>query len=217
MHFGGCAGLLGMHTDVWTMVHAERHALIDDLEHLDDGQWELPSLCDGWTVHDVVAHVIDSAETTPLGFVIAMARAGFDFDSQNARGVQRARGASPHETLQRLRQAAALTSTPPAPIGTRLVEAVVHGEDIRRPLGLVRAYPQEAVVRALRQQARTSASFGGAKELVARIRLSATDVDLSIGTGPDVHGPLLSLLLAASGRHAALDDLEGPGVAALRP
>jgi uncharacterized protein (TIGR03083 family) len=216
MLFDGRAGPIGMHTDVWTMVHAERHALIDDLEHLDDGQWELPSLCDGWTVHDVVAHVIDSAETTHLGFVIDMARAGFDFDSQNAHGVKRVRGASPHETLQRLRQAAALTSTPPAPIDTRLVEAVVHGEDIRRPLGLVRAYPQQAIVRALRQQARTSAFFGGAKELVARTRLSATDVDLSIGTGPEVCGPVLSLLLAASGRGAALDELDGPGMATLR-
>jgi hypothetical protein len=82
-------------------------------------------------------------------------------------------------------------------------------------LGLEHAYSQEAIVRALHQQARTSASFGGAKELLARVRLTATDVDLSIGTGPEVHGPVLSLLLAASGRRAALADLEGPGVAAL--
>jgi uncharacterized protein (TIGR03083 family) len=204
-----------MHNDVWAMVHAERHALIDDLERLEDAQWEQQSLCDGWTVHDVVAHVIDTAKTTRLRFLIDMARARFDFDVQNARGLKRERGAAPHATLERLRIAARLTSTPPAPIDTRLVEAVVHGEDIRRPLGLTRAYPQEAVVRSLHQQARTSASFGGAKELVARIRLTATDVGLSIGDGPEVTGPALALLLVISGRPVALDELDGPGVAAL--
>jgi uncharacterized protein (TIGR03083 family) len=198
------------------MVHSERHALIADLERLDDAQWERPSLCDEWTVHDVVAHIIDSAKATRLGFIIDMARARFDFDRQNTRGVKRERGASPQETLERLRQGATLTSTPPAPIDTRLVEAVVHGEDIRRPLGIARNYPQEAVVRSLRQQARTSASFGGAKELVARVRLIATDVELSIGTGPEVTGPLLALLLVVSGRHVALNELSGPGVAEVR-
>ena len=103
------------------------------------------------------------------------------------------------------------TSTPPAPLDSRLVEAVVHGEDIRRPLGLVRAYPPEAVTRALHLQARTAASFGGARELVSRVRLVATDADVAIGSGPDVRGPLLDLLLVATGRRAALH-LAGPGV-----
>jgi uncharacterized protein (TIGR03083 family) len=84
--------------DVWRLVHAERAALIEDLEQLDDG-WEVPSLCPGWTVHDVVAHLVDSARATRLGFLVALARAGFDFDRQNARGVERECGASPRETL----------------------------------------------------------------------------------------------------------------------
>jgi uncharacterized protein (TIGR03083 family) len=201
--------------DVWPMVHAERAALIHDLERLDDARWDEPSLCGEWTVHDVVAHLVDTARTTRLGFVLGLARARFDFHRQNARGVERRRGASPRETLDRLRQVASRRSTPPAPLDSRLVEEVVHGEDIRRPLGLSRSYPQEAVVRGLLLQARTPASFGGAKELVARIRLTAADADVSIGVGPDVSGPALSLLLAAAGRRAALDDLHGPGVATL--
>jgi uncharacterized protein (TIGR03083 family) len=201
--------------DVWPVVHAERAALIDDLTHLDEAQWEEASLCGEWTVHDVVAHLVDTARTTRLGFVVGLARARFDFDRQNARGVQRQRGASPHETLERLRRAATRTSTPPAPLDSRLAEEVVHGEDIRRPLGLTRSYPQEAVVRSLRLQARTPAAFGGAKELVTRIRLTATDVDVSIGEGPEVSGPVLALLLAVSGRRVVLDDLDGPGVAAV--
>lgn len=201
--------------DVWSLVHAERAALIDDLEDLDDQQWEERSLCEGWTVHDVVAHLVDTALTTRLGFMGGLARARFDFDRQNARGVRRQRGAAPQETLERLRQVAARRSTPPAPLDSRLVEEVVHGEDIRRPLGLTRSYPQEAVVRSLRLQARTPASFGGAKELVARIRLTAADAEVAIGDGPAVSGTALSLLLAVSGRRVVLENLDGPGVAAL--
>lgn len=204
-----------MKNDVWSMVHAERAVLIDDLAHLDDEQWEKPSLCAGWTVHCVVAHLIDTAKTTRLGFAGGLARAGFDFDRQNTRGVGRERGASPQETLERLRQVASRRSTPPAPLDSRLVEEVVHGEDIRRPLGLTRSYRQEAVVRGLRLQARTPASFGGAKELMTRVRLTATDADLSVGAGPEVSGTALSLLLAVTGRRVALNELAGPGVATL--
>lgn len=104
-----------MTVDVWSMVHTERAALIEDLAHLDDEQWATPSLCDGWTVHDVVAHLVDTALTTRLGFVVGLARARFDFDRQNALGVARRRGATPQETLERLRRAAPRKSTPPAP------------------------------------------------------------------------------------------------------
>lgn len=198
-----------MPTDVWTLVHAERAALIEDLTHLTDEQWATPSLCDGWSVHDVVAHLADTAQETRLRFIARMIRARFDFDRQNTRGIGLVRGATHEETLDRLRQVATRTSTPPAPLDTRLVEEIVHGEDIRRPLGIVRAYPQEAVLRALRLQARMSASFGGAKELVAKVQLTATDADLTIGTGPEVSGTALSLLLAISGRQVALAELTG--------
>src|SRR5690606_21320850 len=123
-------------TDVWPLVHAERRALIADLEQLSDVEWELPSLCDGWSVHDVVAHLVDTALTTRLGFVAGLARAGFGFRRENERGVRRHRGATHRETLERLRSATGRTSTPPAPLDSRLVEAVVHGEDIRRSVGL---------------------------------------------------------------------------------
>ena len=215
MNLVGAAGLPDVKNDIWPMVHAERAALIEDLVHIEDAQWEQPSLCDGWSVHDVVAHMVDVARTTPISFVVDIVRARFDFDRQNARGVERARGATPQETLDRLREAASRTSGPPAPVDTRIVEEVLHGEDIRRPLGLTRTYPLEAVLRSLRYQARTSAAFGGARQLVAGVRLRATDADLSIGDGPEVRGPSLALLLGICGRRVALPELDGPGVECL--
>ncbi len=201
--------------DVWSAVHAERERLIGFLGSLDDDQWDVPSLCAGWSVHDVVAHLVDTARTTPLSFVAGLVAARFDFDRQNAKGVARARGATPGETLDRLREVARRTSSPPASRDTRLVEAFVHGEDIRRPLGSTGDYPLPAVERALRYQVSTATSFGGGKEHVAGLWLVAGDTLLSIGEGAAVTGPAVSLLLAVSGRTAALADLEGPGVAEL--
>lgn len=161
--------------NVWSLVHAERAALIDDLATLTDDQWLLPSLCARWTIHDVTAHLINNAKTTQLGIVRAMVRARFDFDRQTAEGVERERGATPQETLRRLRRVATNTSTPPAPLDSRLVEEIVHGEDIRRPLGIHRDYPLDPVVRSLRYQARTPGSFGGAKQRIATVQIRTSD------------------------------------------
>src|SRR6476661_7728255 len=109
-------------TDVWELVRREREALVDDL----------------------AAHLVDNARTTRLGIVAAMVRARFDFDRQNDAGVAREKGATPAETLDRLRAVVGRRTTPPAPLDSRLVEEVVHGEDVRRPLD----YPTETVERA---------------------------------------------------------------------
>ncbi len=201
-------------SDVWQLVHAERRALIAFLEGVDDARWDTPSLCPGWRVRDVVAHQISTAHTTRLGFVKGMILARFDFDRDNQNGVDRELGPAA-QMLDRFRSLVDRTSGPPAPLDTRLVEAVVHGEDIRRPLGAVGDYPTEAVERALRLQARTGKGMGGAKEHIAGLRLRATDADVTLGDGPEVTGPLLALLLAVSGRTVALDELSGEGVETL--
>ncbi|MGW0161169.1 maleylpyruvate isomerase family mycothiol-dependent enzyme [Mycobacterium sp. NPDC003323] len=189
---------------VWPLVHAERQALIADLQTLRPEQWNTASLCDGWTVHDVVAHLIDVAESTRTGFAVDMVRAGFDFDRQNERGIARAKAACTEDTLDRLRRAAGRTTTPIAPLDTRIVEEVVHGEDIRRVLGITRVYPPEALARSISQQVRTSTRFGGAKELVAGTRLRATDIDFTIGDGREIRGTAIELLMAVSGRNDLL-------------
>ena len=199
-------------TDVWELVHQERRALIDDLAGLAPEQWESPSLCGGWTVHDVAAHLVDNARTTRLGIVAAMVRARFDFDRQNDAGVAREKGATPAETLDRLRAVMGRRTTPPAPLDSRLVEEVVHGEDVRRPLGIRRDYPSEAVTRALAHQLKTSVALGGGRQRAAGVRLRASDVDVAVGDGPEVSGPVVSLLMVVSGRAQALEDLTGPGL-----
>src|SRR5690349_17379161 len=121
--------------DVWSFVHTERRRLADDLSSLPAQAWNTPSLCPGWDVHDVLAHLVDSAKTTRLGFARRMIHARFDFDADNAAGITRERCGDPQDTVASLRAAAPLTLTPVAPLPTRLVQATVHGQDIRRHLG----------------------------------------------------------------------------------
>ncbi len=204
-------------TDVWPLVHAERHALIADLSGLSAEQWRTPSLCAGWTVHDVAAHLVGNAGSISIpGLVVAMVRARFDFDRMNQADAAAELGDGPAYTLRRLREVADNTDAPPfVPLVVRLVEEVVHGEDVRRPLGIAHDYPLAAVVPALEHQVRTKVSIGGGRERAAGVRLRATDADVAIGDGPEVSGPVVSLLLAVSGRSEARADLAGPGLAHL--
>ncbi|MFE7631619.1 maleylpyruvate isomerase family mycothiol-dependent enzyme [Kocuria sp. NPDC057446] len=202
-------------TEIWPVVHAERRALVRDLADLPAQAWATPSLCPGWDVHDVLAHLVDDARTTRLGFVRRLVAAGFDFDRCNARGVARERRADPRDTLAAFRAVSARTTSAPAPPATRLVEAFVHGEDIRRPLALTRTCPAGPVAEALRHQLSTSTKIGGGRERAAGLRLVATDAALDAGAGPEVRGPVLALLLAVSGRPVGPEELAGPGVSAL--
>ncbi|MEV6218034.1 maleylpyruvate isomerase family mycothiol-dependent enzyme [Nocardia sp. NPDC051833] len=202
-------------SEIWTVVHAERAALIADLADLPAERWSTPSLCPGWDVHDVVAHLTDDAKTTRLGFVVHFAAARFDFDRFNQAGVARERAEDPALTLAAFRAASGRTTGAPAPKATRLIEAFVHGEDIRRPLGLHRDYPVAPVVTAVRHQLDTSVKVGGGKERARDLRLTATDADLDVGDGPQVRGSAVALLLALSGRALAAGELDGPGAATL--
>ena len=199
---------------IWPVVQEERRTLIQDLEPLQPQQWQMPSLCSGWSIHDVLAHLVDTAKTTRSSFVHRMITARFDFDRDNALGVTRERTEDPCATLTEFRAVLRRRTGPPAALPTRLVEAFVHGEDIRRPLGISRAYPGAHIVTALNYQLKTSVKIGGGKEIAAGWRLVATDEAFTYGTGPEVRGPAIVLLLAVSGRPVNPEELSGPGAAA---
>lgn len=202
-------------SDIWAAVHEERRRLGRDLEAISAEQWQVPSLCAGWSVHDVLAHLIDSATTSRLGFARQLIRAGFDFDRANDSGIRTHQAADARVTLARFRAVVGRTDTPPGPLETRLVEAYVHGEDIRRPLGVRVSYPHEHAVAALDYLARASAGMGGGRDRVRGLRLVPDETDRRIGDGAEVRGPAISLLLAVSGRQVAPDEITGPGAPAL--
>ena len=201
--------------DIWPTIHAERRALADDLANLSDTQWQTRSLCSEWTVHDVLAHQLATARMTPPKFFAKVVAARFKFPRFAAKEVAREGAGGPAATLAAFRTAADRSSAPPGPKATWLGETIVHSEDIRRPLGISHTYPMADVVEVLKFYAGSDAIIG-AKTRVSGLTLTATDTDFSIGTGPTVEGPALSLVLAMTGRKVALDELAGPGVDELR-
>jgi uncharacterized protein (TIGR03083 family) len=201
--------------DPWPLIHAEREALADDLATVTDEQWATPSLCAGWSVRDVLAHMAATAKMTPPAFFVAMAAAGFRFNTMTARGVARETAGTPAEGLAEFRRYTQATSHPPGPTGTWLSETVVHSADIRRPLGMTRDYPDQVLVQTA-DFVKVTNLLLGAKKRIDGLSLRATDADWATGSGPRVSGPLLSLIMAMTGRQAALDDLTGEGVSVLR-
>jgi uncharacterized protein (TIGR03083 family) len=200
--------------DIWPTIHAERKALVADLGGLSDAQWQTPSLCAGWTVHQALGHMLAATRKTPATFFLNLASAGFKFNNMVAKDVARETAGTPAQTLAAYESQADSTTHPPGPVETWLAETIVHGEDIRRPLGISHTYGPEGVVRVL-DSYKGSNLIIGAKKRIAGLRLSATDMDWSTGTGPEVSGPGVSLALAMTGRKAALADLTGEGVATL--
>jgi uncharacterized protein (TIGR03083 family) len=202
-------------TEPWTLIHAERRALVADLEQLTDEQWSTPSLCALWSVHQVLGHMVATAKMTPPRFFARMAGSGFRFNSFTAAGVVRETGGPPGETLAHFKSQLNATTHPPGPVTAMVGEAVLHGEDIRRPLGIGRDYPTETLL-TVADFYKGSNLLLGTKTRIAGLTLRATDADWSTGDGPEVTGPMISLLLGMTGRTAGLSGLSGEGVATLR-
>ncbi len=200
---------------IWQTVHSERQRLAADLSELGEEQWHIPSLCPGWDIHDVLAHLVDTARTSRLSFVRDLLTARMDFDRANENGIAREKRQDPQATIEALKEAAVLMRTPPANLATRLVEAIVHGEDIRRPLGIAGCYPERAITQALAYQLRTPVSFGGGRERAAGLRLIDRKTGAAWGQGDDVEADSIELLLAVSGRRVGRDILKGSGASSL--
>jgi uncharacterized protein (TIGR03083 family) len=202
--------------DTWQMIRAERATLVDALAGLPDNEWGKPSLCPGWRVRDVVGHLISAATLTPPTFLLALASSGFRFNAmatKNIRTVTERR--TNRDLVEMYRSRLDSRNAPPGPTLTWLGETLVHGEDIFRALGGYREHPVEHVIAAADFYT-TSNLLIGAKKRIEGLRLRAGDAAWEHGTGPEVSGPAIAILLAMTGRKTALDDLTGDGVAVLR-
>ncbi|QYN33368.1 maleylpyruvate isomerase family mycothiol-dependent enzyme [Pseudonocardia sp. DSM 110487] len=196
------------------LARAERADLLAFLAGLSPQQWDTPTLCAGWRVRDVVAHMISYEGLRGRELCRRLARGGFRLAGTNAVGVAEMRDSGPDELLSLLEQRlepSGLTTG----FGGRvaLLDAMIHQQDIRRPLGVPRTIPGERLVPAL-----SFARFAppiGAFWRARGLRLVATDLDWSDGRGPEVHGPGESLLMAIAGRRGVVEELTGPGQATL--
>lgn len=201
------------------LIRSERLALIELLETLGPEEWVVPSLCAGWTVQDVAAHVAWSPSLGPLEAAAVALRAGFRMNRVNEDNVRRWSPRGPEAILEQLRVDVAHDLRSPGITETMaLTDAVCHAVDIRRPLGRPRrldaeAFPVVADCLARTRWPGTLVMGGNPRARVAGVRLVADDLDWTRGAGPVVRAPAEVLLRLLAGRRVALGELHGPGAA----
>lgn len=200
--------------DLFTKIHNQRLALVEVLDGLGAEEWETPSLCEGWTVHDVVAHL-----TMPfnLGFpslVFGVIKARGNFSLLSDRYARSQKDVPAGELVALLHREASNKFTPPG-FGPEapLTDVVIHGYDIAIPTYRSLEVPDETSNLVLDFLFTKKAEGAFTKKgLTTGLRIESSDSDWSHGTGPLVKGPTVSLLLALTGRPHGLAALEGDGV-----
>ena len=133
----------------------------------------------------------------------------------NQRRLQEHLGNTPIETLDKFRAIITSNSAPSSHTPAYLGEVLVHAQDIRQPLGL----PHTPSIAALTPVAEFFAQRNftvPSRNNSAGLRLTADDGPFTAGTGPEITGPTVALVMVMAGRIAYLDSLHGPGVATLR-
>jgi uncharacterized protein (TIGR03083 family) len=204
-----------------TLTRSQREGFIGTLEGLTPEQWFAPSLCGHWRVVDVAAHLAWAPTLGAGAAGVALARHGFSMNRMIARCAidwsTRGRAAILQQLQDNARTGARPIVMPPV---AALADAVIHGLDVRRPLGLPGQVPVESLQPLSDFILRTpwplnTVVGGSARRRVTGVRLVATDTDWSHGEGPDVRGTAGALLLLLYGRKPRPDELTGPGAAVL--
>jgi uncharacterized protein (TIGR03083 family) len=202
---------------VWQATDTQRAHLCDLLADLGDDEWREPSLCAGWTVRDVAAH-LTLQQLGPGGVLSQMFKWRGSVDRTTAHAARvRAAAMTTEQIIAEIR----------ATIGSRrhifgvthletLCDILVHSQDIAIPLGRHLDMPADAAAVAAGRvlSMRWPPPLPSAKRM-AGFRLIATDTSWSTGDGPTVRGPMAALLLVCCGRLAALPQLSGDGAADL--
>ena len=202
--------------DTFAQIADERRSLAALMSRLTGEQQAAQSLCHGWRVHDVLAHLVVPLEVSTPKFVRTMLACRGDFDRANVRLTSEQARRPFDELIEVLRQKADSRFTPPgsgpeAP----LTDLLVHGLDIRWPLGLPREIPEVRLRTSLTWL--TAAPVDGLvpKGALDGLRFAADDIGWAHGDGPTVSGTAEALLLAISGRTTALGHLSGDGAPTL--
>lgn len=193
-----------------------RRRFADTMASLDETAWDAASWCDGWRLRDVLAHLVRGAEMTYGSLTLDLLRGGFRPDPSVGKAATRMADVVPVPVLaDRLRAAADrrfhLVGTPE---GMGLVDVLVHSADAFRPVGLDVDVTPAAVGPALDALCVRGRMIVHAAPQEGR-RLVATDTSWSRGSGPEVRGRSIDLLLFVANRRQVLPLLEGEGLAGL--
>ncbi|AFM18512.1 hypothetical protein Mycch_3784 [Mycolicibacterium chubuense NBB4] len=187
------------HTDTQRL---EIAGLIGEIEARDPALWDTPSLCAGWTVRNVAAHLTHSTIGMPR-MLFEAARSGFRFNAAVDR-MARADDRTAAEIAANLRDVVGSRRRPPGATEREpLIDVLVHAQDICIPLGIDRPMPVDAARAAAERVWDMGFPFHARKRL-AGVRLVASDADFAVGEGKELRAPVRDVLLMLTGRQAAV-------------
>jgi uncharacterized protein (TIGR03083 family) len=196
-------------TDLQPVVAAEFVSLADLLAAASDAQWDTPSLCEGWRVREVIAHMTMAARYPEPEFMAELQRCDFDFTRLSNEVAGRDAGLPGDELVANLRSDVMQHWAPPGGgYHGALNHVVIHGLDVTVPLGVPRPSPDDTIRVVLDDLAQGGghAHFG---TVINGRRLEARDLDWSYGSGPVLRGAAEDLALAMCGRAVPGGRLDG--------
>lgn len=195
--------------DLQPVVGAEFLALAGLLDTATEAQWDTPSLCAGWRVREVIAHMTMAARYSEEEFMAELRRCEFDFGRLSNEVAARDGELPASELVANLRSEVMQHWTPPGGgWHGALNHVVIHGLDVTVPLEVPRRSP-DGTIRVVLDDLTAGgvqAHFGTSIEGRS---LQATDLDWSYGAGPALRGPAEYLALVMCGRSVPGGRLEG--------
>jgi len=197
-------------------IAGERRRVADLVESLSPAQLATPSLCGAWTVRQVAGHLVAAVEAPRGAMFSAMLRSGFRLHRANALLAVEVATRPPAALADALRRKAYDDFRPPV-VGYpgQLTDLQVHGQDMRRPLGLPHGLALDHLRMSLDFLTGGRAAGFTPRRRPAGLRFEATDLDWAHGAGALVSGPAEALMLALAGRACVLGEIDGPGVRVL--
>ena len=201
---------------VFAAVADERRQIADLIDELDDSHLATPSLCSGWDVRTVAAHLVSVFADSFWVFMGTAARRRSMAHAIDELARRRAQLPAA-EIAATLRRCADYPLSPPlfGPLDP-LADILVHGGDMRIPLNL--PFEPDPELAALALDFLTGPWPFGFVPLgrLRGISLYASDIDQTWGKGVEISGPASAVLMAVCGRKALLHLLDGPGLPLLR-
>lgn len=198
----------------WSRAAAARNEFADMIAALSPEQLEQQSLCDAWTARGVLCHLTGFVETGALGMVAAMVKSGFNFEKMSISMADKQLARPVGDVIATLKAKAAKSAPMPGfPEEMTMADVTIHTQDVRRPLGLAGG-PSEDSVRSTLDFITThkmGTTLIADRPPLDGVRLVATDMDWSYGSGAEISGPGESLMMALAKR-PVLDELSGEGV-----
>lgn len=175
-------------------------ALADALADLPEKCWDEPSLCAGWAVRNVIAHLTMAARYDADAFRAELAADGFDFQTMSDRIAVRDAVAAPTSLLADLRRDTMATFPQPGGgFAGSLMHVVIHGLDVTVPLGIGRVFSDAATTIVLDGLASSGPQTMFGVD-TAGLALHATDLDWCSGSGRTMNASAADLLVHLAGR-----------------